>query len=82
MGRAFRAGPFHVAGGHVNIVVNGDPCALPDGTTVSALLELRGAARRGIAVAVDGVVVPRQTWDRATLCDGQNVELVRAVQGG
>lgn len=66
----------------MNVIVNGDSCLLPDGTTVAALLDIRGAARRGIAVAVDGVVVPRQTWDRTTLCDGQNVELVRAVQGG
>jgi sulfur carrier protein len=66
----------------VNVFVNGQPCALPEGATVATLVELRGASGRGIAVAVDGIVVPRRVWDRKALIEGQQVELVRAVQGG
>jgi sulfur carrier protein len=37
---------------------------------------------RGVAVAVDGEVVPRAEWESRALSEGENVEVVRAVQGG
>jgi sulfur carrier protein len=40
------------------------------------------AERRGIAVAVDGQVVPRSAWDATRLSEGQRVEVVGAIQGG
>jgi sulfur carrier protein len=43
-----------------------------------------GAPRegRGVAVALDGEVVPRRLWDEVSLREGQRVEVVQAVQGG
>ena len=38
--------------------------------------------RRGIAVAVDGSVVPRARLADTTLNEGAKVEIVTAVQGG
>ncbi|MEV6526437.1 sulfur carrier protein ThiS [Longispora urticae] len=46
--------------------------------TVSALT----GDRRGVAVAVNGTVVPRSTWTSTALADGDVVELLTAVQGG
>jgi sulfur carrier protein len=66
------------------IVVNGEPRALAEPATVAAVVDdlgLRGG-RRGVAVAVDGEVVPRGAWDTTTLADGAKVEVVQAVQGG
>jgi sulfur carrier protein len=37
---------------------------------------------RGVAVAVDGEVVPRGQWTATGLSDGQRVEVLQAVQGG
>ncbi|MGB6426233.1 MAG: sulfur carrier protein ThiS [Solirubrobacterales bacterium] len=37
---------------------------------------------RGVAVAVDGEVVPRADLDSTPLADGQRVEIVAAIQGG
>ena len=37
---------------------------------------------RGVAVAVDGEVVPRGEWDEFELREGQRVEVLQAVQGG
>ena len=37
---------------------------------------------RGVAVAVDGEVVPRARWGNTELREGANVEVVVAVQGG
>lgn len=67
------------------IRVNGDERELPDGGTVAALLaelEAVPADGRGVAVAVDGEVVPRSTWGDTRLSDGARIEVLTAVQGG
>lgn len=52
-------------------------------TTLSALVEntLGQLPDSGVAVAVDGEVVPRSQWDRP-LADGQHIDILTAVQGG
>jgi sulfur carrier protein len=51
--------------------------------TVQALLEQEEIAdARGVAVALNGAVVPRTEWNRTTLNAGDAVEIVRARQGG
>ena len=37
---------------------------------------------RGVAVAVDGEVVPRTVWDTFAIADGARVEVLTAMQGG
>jgi sulfur carrier protein len=53
-------------------------------TTLGALLEEKAVdvAQRGIAVALNGSVVPRSAWAETALKSGDNVEIVRARQGG
>lgn len=64
----------------MNIKVNGEPREVAAGTTVADLVA--ALPHRGVAVAVDGAVVPRaQHGDRA-LTEGAVVEIVTAVQGG
>ncbi len=65
----------------MTIVVNGSTRELDTGCTVSQLLAAEGAPERGIAVAVDGVVVPRVRWSQQ-IHEGAQVEIVTAVQGG
>jgi sulfur carrier protein len=52
--------------------------------TVAALLEEKAldTAQRGIAVAVNGAIVPRAAWPQTLLRAGDSVEIVRARQGG
>lgn len=67
----------------MKLEVNGEPREVPEGRTVRDLFRLLDLGDgRGVAVAVDGEVVPRSEWDAAQLRDGQRVEVVRAVQGG
>jgi sulfur carrier protein len=68
----------------VEVNLNGKPRELPDGATVDAAVRETDAAMdaRGVAVAVDGEVVPRREWETTALRDGQWVEVLRAVQGG
>ena len=64
------------------VTVNGEPRLLPPATTVAALVAgIRGQSR-GIAVAIDGQVVPRSDWSRAELRRGATVEIVTAAAGG
>ena len=36
----------------------------------------------GVALAVNGAVVPRSHWNERQVEDGDDVEIIRAVQGG
>jgi thiazole synthase len=67
----------------MRVELNGEPTALPDGATVAAAIEASGAAaQRGVAVAVDGEVVPRSEWDATRLHEGEKIEVLAAIQGG
>jgi sulfur carrier protein len=67
----------------MTVELNGEPVELGAGASVADAVAHSGAAsRRGLAVAVDGEVVPRREWERTALRDGQRVEVVVAVQGG
>ena len=68
----------------VRIVLNGESRELDAEATVEGAVAATGAPepRTGLAVAVDGEVVPHSEWDRTPLSDGQRVEVLQAVQGG
>lgn len=68
----------------MRLLVNGEARELDAGLTVGDLVNLLvpEAEGRGLAVAVDGDVVPRAAWERTALADGARVEIVVAVQGG
>lgn len=63
----------------VDISVNGERRQLDEGTR---LLDLAGEDSEGIAIARNGSVVPRKDWEATTLVAGDEIEIVRAVQGG
>ncbi len=68
----------------MKIEVNGSIVSLAAGSTVRSAIEASGAATgdRGVAVAIDGEVVPRSEWETTTLAEGQKVEVLAAIQGG
>jgi sulfur carrier protein len=66
----------------MQVLVNGEPTALPEGATVATVVADLELPARGIAVALDREVVPRGRWDSTPLAEGARVEVVHAVQGG
>ena len=62
--------------------INGRIRELPDELTVSALLDLLGSARNGIAVAHNDRVVRRTDFETQRLSEGDRVEIIEAVAGG
>jgi sulfur carrier protein len=66
----------------VQVKLNGDPRELPDGASLADAVAELTAAATGVAAAVNGDVVPRGSWAGTLLRDGDQVEVVTAVQGG
>jgi sulfur carrier protein len=66
----------------VHVWINGNRHELDEGAGVPEALVALGAPASGVAVAVDGEVVPRAAWAATPLVDGARVEVLTAVQGG
>ncbi|MFI7428557.1 sulfur carrier protein ThiS [Micromonospora sp. NPDC049836] len=66
----------------MRLIVNGAGRDLPVGVTVAELVRAVTTQERGLAVAVNGEVVPRGGWPATVLRDGDRVEVLSAAQGG
>ena len=68
----------------MNAVVNGQPTVLPDAVTVAEIVVDAGHDPRGfgIAVAMNGSVLPRAEWGSTAVGEGDRVEILIASQGG
>lgn len=66
----------------MEIIVNGEALNLPDGVTVSALLESRQLSGKRVAVERNGEIVPKGRHAETRLVAGDHVEIVVAVGGG
>jgi sulfur carrier protein len=66
------------------MIVNGQSSDVVAGETVAAVLDRLGLPldARGVAVAVDGEVVPRSAWQTFALAADACVEVLTAMQGG
>ena len=66
----------------MTIVINGQCHDLPDDTTLTDVVARLTSAARGVAVALNGSVVPRGEWHSTALAEADQVEILTAVQGG
>jgi len=68
----------------MRVELNGERRQLADGSTLADAVRASGVEQeaRGVAVALEGEVVPRAEWSSTTLADGQRVEVLAAIQGG
>lgn len=64
----------------MKVQLNGEPVDINGSTVADAVANL-SRAERGIAVAVNGEVVPRTQWNRE-LHEGDRIEVLTATQGG
>jgi len=66
------------------IILNGQGSDVPAGETVAGVLRRMGldVDAHGVAVAVDGEVVPRAGWESHALAADARVEVLTAMQGG
>jgi sulfur carrier protein len=68
----------------MTVIVNGRPADVAAGETVAGLLAGLGhpPGGPGIAVAVNGEVVPRTAWATTNLSEQDRLEVLGAAQGG
>ncbi|MDQ0800542.1 sulfur carrier protein ThiS [Arthrobacter sp. SLBN-112] len=78
----------------MNITLNGNPHTVADGASITTLVsqvtgrplapngQAADGRKLGVAVAHNAQVVPRSQWFGTALADGDDIELVTAVQGG
>ena len=66
----------------MELTVNGEKRAVPEGTTVSTLLELLQVMPERVVVEVNLTILKRAEHAGAILQEGDQVEIVRFVGGG
>ncbi|MDR7023804.1 MULTISPECIES: sulfur carrier protein ThiS [Pseudomonas] len=66
----------------MRIQLNGEAFELPDGETVSGLIERLDLTGRRVAVELNLDIVPRSQHATTALREGDQVEVVHAIGGG
>jgi sulfur carrier protein len=66
----------------MQVVINGEPRQIPAPISLAQAVALLTSAQTGVAAAVNGDVVRRAAWNATSLTDGDEVEVLTAVQGG
>ena len=79
---ASSAGAAVPSGDATRVTVNGAARTFAGLVTVADVVAAVVADLRGVAVAVNGELVPRSTWPDAGVADGDRIELLTAAQGG
>jgi sulfur carrier protein len=66
----------------MQVIINGEPHRVPAPISLAQAVALLTSAQTGVAAAVNGDVVRRAAWTTTSLTDGDEVEVLTAVQGG
>jgi len=66
----------------MDIVLNGQPATIADGSTIERLLEDQQLTARRVAVEVNAHIIPRGQHASYRLRPGDQVEIVQALGGG
>ncbi|WP_432455550.1 MULTISPECIES: sulfur carrier protein ThiS [unclassified Agarivorans] len=67
---------------YITIELNGLSTALVEPLNITQLLEQQQQSLNGVAVVVDGRIVPRTHWPVTQLVNGTKVRIFRAIAGG
>ncbi len=66
----------------MKVTINGRPHEAAGALSLGQAVAVLTTAQSGVAAAVNGAVVRRAAWDSTALADGDEVEVLTAVQGG
>ena len=67
----------------MRIQINGEPREIPQSSlSLNELLDTLSLPRQRIAVELNKTMVPRSQWEKTTLKDGDQIEIVHFVGGG
>lgn len=67
----------------MDIIVNGEPHSIQEQISVLHLLNvLEMPSPKGIAIAINDVVVPRTEWANRSIESNDQITIIKATQGG
>jgi len=66
----------------MNVSVNGENKQLNEDCTVAKLIEMQEESTGGIAVAINGKLVRRDSWNSFKISEGDNIVIIKAAYGG
>ncbi len=67
----------------MRIQINGEPREIPQSSlSLNELLDRLSLPPQRIAVELNKTMVPRRQWEKTTLKDGDQIEIVHFVGGG
>lgn len=75
-------GRFPAMSTSIDLVINGQPRQVPEGSTVAQLIAELGLSGKPVAVERNREVVPRAQHPTTVLADGDRLEVVTFVGGG
>lgn len=66
----------------MQIIVNNKAMEMAEGSTLNALAEALRLPEKGVAVAVNNQMIPREEWSATSLQEGAQVVVIKAACGG
>jgi sulfur carrier protein len=66
----------------MRLVVNGEERRFAQISDIAGLVLALGLDARKVAVEQNMIIVPRSLYDRTTVCDGDQIEIVHFIGGG
>ena len=66
----------------ISLKVNDKAVAVPEGISITVLLEQLGMPLQATAIAVNEEIVSRPAWKTTALSDGDRIALFQAIAGG
>ena len=66
----------------MQIIVNNKAMEMAEGSTLSALAGALRLPEKGVAVAVNNQMIPREEWSATSLQEGTQVVVIKAACGG
>ena len=66
----------------MQIIVNNKAMEMAEGSTLSTLAEALRLPEKGVAVAVNNQMIPREEWSSTSLQGGAQVVVIKATCGG
>ncbi|KXK56755.1 MAG: sulfur carrier protein ThiS [Chlorobi bacterium OLB5] len=68
----------------MNIKINGESVQIAEKMSLEefVIMRLNKKELRGIAVAVNDMIVPKSKWNETAVNENDSIEIVHAVQGG
>ena len=66
----------------MQVIINGESHQITGTLSLAQAVALLTSSEAGVAAALNGDVVRRAVWNTTPLTDGDEVEVLTAVQGG